>query len=235
MSANDDVPLKPLGPSSTMDHISVNGVSPSNNGQVTSPNDVNVNSVSEPFSSSVGATYSVNGTVPSSAAGKSLMVNKPSFVEHGKFKFMIMDAPTDSNIASYIEALEKKSCKWVVRACEPTYDVKAMERRGIKVMDIPFADGDSPPEKELKNFLALVKSWFDDPMQKDCYIAVHCVAGLGRAPVLVTLALIESGMTFQDAVALVRRKRRGAINQKQLKYVESYKANMATGACCVIA
>lgn len=35
-------------------------------------------------------------------------------------------------------------------------------------------------------------------------LAVHCVAGLGRAPVLVAIALIEAGMKYEDAVEMIR-------------------------------
>ncbi len=49
------------------------------------------------------------------------------------------------------------------------------------------------------------------------------MAGLGRAPVLVALALIELGMKFEDAVELIRTRRRGAINANQLAFLASYK------------
>lgn len=52
-------------------------------------------------------------------------------------------------------------------------------------------------------------------------IAVHCVAGLGRAPVIVAIALIELGMEPLDAVAYIRTKRRGAFNKPQISYLVS--------------
>lgn len=35
-------------------------------------------------------------------------------------------------------------------------------------------------------------------------VAVHCVAGLGRAPVMVAIALIELGMKYEEAVETIR-------------------------------
>ena len=60
-----------------------------------------------------------------------------------------------------------------------------------------------------------------------------------RAPVLVALALIESGMKYEDAVQFIRKRRRGAINSKQLEYLEKYKPTKALKGkeknqpCCI--
>lgn len=55
----------------------------------------------------------------------------------------------------------------------------------------------------------VVDEWFELLKNRfrespDACVAVHCVAGLGRAPVLVAVALIELGLKFEDAVALIR-------------------------------
>merc|ERR1719228_1207750 len=79
----------------------------------------------------------------------------------------------------------------------------------------------APPPEIIDDWCRLLKARFsEDP--GSC-VAVHCVAGLGRAPVLVALALIESGMKYEDAIQFIRQKRRGAINSKQLTYLEKYR------------
>lgn len=55
----------------------------------------------------------------------------------------------------------------------------------------------------------MIEEWFEllrNQFRKDegSCVAVHCVAGLGRAPVLVALALIELGLKYEDAVELIR-------------------------------
>lgn len=90
--------------------------------------------------------------------------------------------------------------------------------------DWPFDDGAPPSNQIVDDWLSLVKIKFRE--EPGCCIAVHCVAGLGRAPVLVALALIEGGMKYEDAVQFIRQKRRGAFNSKQLLYLEMYRLKM---------
>uniref|UniRef100_UPI00398F0A4B protein tyrosine phosphatase type IVA 2-like isoform X2 n=1 Tax=Pristiophorus japonicus TaxID=55135 RepID=UPI00398F0A4B len=120
--------------------------------------------------------------------------------------------------------LQKYGVTTVVRVCDASYDKTPLENEGIAVMDWPFDDGGSPPSKIVDDWLTLLKTKFTE--EPGCCVAVHCVAGLGRAPVLVAVALIESGMMYEDAIQFIRQKRRGAINSKQLSYLEKYRPKM---------
>jgi protein tyrosine phosphatase type 4A len=42
-------------------------------------------------------------------------------------------------------------------------------------------------------------------------VAIHCVAGLGRAPVMVAIALIDKGLDFTAAAELIRKERKGCV------------------------
>ncbi|XP_059528465.1 protein tyrosine phosphatase type IVA 3 isoform X1 [Myotis daubentonii] len=166
-------------------------------------------------------------------------MNRPAPVEvsYKNMRFLITHNPTNATLSTFIEDLKKYGATTVVRVCEVTYDKALLEKDGITVVvrlagcccpggaslsgDWPFDDGAPPPGKVVEDWLSLLKAKFcDDP--GSC-VAVHCVAGLGRAPVLVALALIESGMKYEDAIQFIRQKRRGAINSKQLTYLEKYR------------
>uniref|UniRef100_A0A8C6CZI4 Protein tyrosine phosphatase type IVA 3 n=1 Tax=Moschus moschiferus TaxID=68415 RepID=A0A8C6CZI4_MOSMO len=97
-------------------------------------------------------------------------------------------------------------------------------KEGIRVLNWPFDDGAPPSNQIVDNWLSLVKIKFCEDL--GCCIAVHCVSGLGRVPVLVTLALTEGGMKYEDAVQFIGQKWRGAFNSKQLLNLEKYRPKM---------
>ena len=68
--------------------------------------------------------------------------------------------------------------------------------------DFPFEDGAAPPFDIIKKWMELVVQMSED--EESSCIAVHCVAGLGRAPVLVAVALIEHGLKYHVAVEKIR-------------------------------
>ena len=152
-------------------------------------------------------------------------MNRPAPVEVTcrSMRFITQNS-TNATLSKFIEELKKYGVTTIVRVCEATYDTTLVEKEGIHVLDWPFDDGAPPSNQIVDDWLRLVKIKFRE--DRGCCIAVHCVAGLGRAPVLVTLALIEGGMKYEDAVQFIRQKRRGAFNSKQLLYLEKYHPKM---------
>jgi len=139
---------------------------------------------------------------------------------------LIHDAPTNANIMSYIEVMKTKNVAALVRAAQFDYSIEPLEKAGIKVLDLPFEDGSPPPEHVVIKWLALLEQVFSGDDKKA--VAVHCSAGVGRAPVLAAIALVEAGMDAQDAIQFIRKKRKGVINAGQLKYLDSYKRRTRT-------
>ncbi|KAL3904436.1 MAG: hypothetical protein SGILL_010070 [Bacillariaceae sp.] len=166
---------------------------------------------------------------------------KPTLLELPKMKFLIMDAPRQSNLHLYIKEMRKHSVTDLVRVCEPTYSGAELQQAGITLHDMEYPDGHSPPQPVIEQWLQVVdKVFFSESSGSDnkC-ISVHCVAGLGRAPVMVAIAMIEFGNYDPvEAVSMIRRHRRGAINEKQLLYLEGYKKTYRKGGaeagCCIV-
>jgi len=151
------------------------------------------------------------------------LTNPPSFIEYKNWKFLIFDAPSDVNIDLYLKEMKKHNVSHLARACDPSYSTEPLEQEGIKVHELSFPDGGFPQDNVVNDWLDLCKEAFKNAKSESVSVAVHCVAGLGRAPVLVAIALIEQGLKYDDAVNLIRENRRGAINAKQLKWLKTYK------------
>ncbi|KAI8073414.1 protein-tyrosine phosphatase-like protein [Gilbertella persicaria] len=144
-------------------------------------------------------------------------------------RFLILDCPTESTLDFYMEEFMRLHVVTVVRCCQPTYSAARLAERNIQVLDLPFKDGGVPPPQVVREWLQLVeknRQLADEDESEAPTIAVHCVAGLGRAPALVAIALIEMGMKPLDAIEYIRGKRRGAFNKPQIAYLDSYKRTL---------
>ncbi|PFH31811.1 putative protein tyrosine phosphatase type IVA A [Besnoitia besnoiti] len=173
---------------------------------------------------SVSGTFAGRGAM----AARTVM-NTPTRIEAGRQRFLIFDAPSQENLAAYIKEMQAYEVTDLVRTCERTYDEKAVMAVGIRAHEMIFPDGEAPPDEVIDEWLALCNF----VAQQRGAIAVHCVAGLGRAPVLVAIALIEKGMDPMDAIMFIRERRKGAINRRQLQFLKSYKRRSHYQKCCV--
>lgn len=163
-----------------------------------------------------------------------------------ELKFVIMEQPKPAQVQHTLQALKKFDVTHVTRVCEEhEFDYNPeFEEHGIACHAWPFPDGYSPPDVIITEWLALCDSVAKEnekAKQKPdkngsgrSAIAIHCVAGLGRAPLMVALAFIEAGMTSEQAVMMLREKRKGCINATQLTFLKNHKRQKSSGGCCTI-
>jgi protein tyrosine phosphatase type IVA len=207
------------------------------------PKNGTASSHSHKGSSKLSSSAGVVGT-PGSTGSSTLSMSigtKPTLIEVKPMRFLILDAPRQSNLHVYIKEMRKHHVTDIVRVCEPTYNGSELKSAGICLHESEYKDGTSPPKELIMEWLQLVDTTFYGPSAdlSSC-IAVHCVAGLGRAPVMVAIALIEfASMDPVEAVSFLRERRRGAINEKQLLYLEGYKkqyrrSGADESSCCTI-
>lgn len=161
-----------------------------------------------------------------------------SEIRYKDVHFIIMDRPSDATLPQLLEHFKRANVRDVIRVCEPSYKTDLLAEAGITVHEWQFEDGSPPPQEIVDKWLELIQRRHDeDP--STCF-AVHCIAGLGRGPVMVALALMELGLKYEDTIDYIRDRRRGAFNRKQLGYLSTYKprgrlrSNKANGSCQIM-
>ena len=148
-------------------------------------------------------------------------------IEHKKCRFLISESPTNLNINKYLSILLNQNIISVVKACDLIYDQTKLKKNGITVYDLTFEDGHCPSENIIEQWLNLV----NQSIALNQIIAVHCMSGLGRSPVLVAIALIENGMSAMNSIELIRTKRKHAFNSKQIDFLLKYKCHNRSQSC----
>ncbi|KAJ1555426.1 Protein tyrosine phosphatase prl-1 [Cladochytrium tenue] len=159
-----------------------------------------------------------------------------ALVDHAALpvRLLVTDCPSDATLLDdYLPLLRSHRVSVLVRLCDPTaYNPAPLLAVGVRVVDsLSFEDGTVPPDAVVSGFRDLLDevsaataaaaataagdATGDDPRAT---VALHCVSGIGRAPVLAVVALVDAGLDALDAVELVRSVRRGALNRRQLEW-----------------
>jgi protein tyrosine phosphatase type 4A len=115
----------------------------------------------------------------------------------------------------------------LVRICgAEKYDASALESHCTDLGhaltvhdDIKFDDGQVPDNATIGRWLDLIESIATSTKST---VGVHCVSGLGRAPVLVAVAVWTYSEDKEplEIVEWLRSYRKGALNRKQLVWFE---------------
>lgn len=150
-------------------------------------------------------------------------------IEFKNVKMIIMDSPSKHTVPYFLQECSRLHVSDIVRVCEDRYPIDDFEKAGIRVHHWEFSDGSPPPDHILAEWFSLLRQRFYGEQKKSTSnatstgpVAVHCVAGYGRAPVLVAVALMELGMPYTDAIELIRSQRKGSFNDRQLDYLSKY-------------
>lgn len=152
------------------------------------------------------------------------------------FKYIVTPSPDSNSIYSYKNLLFDNSITTVLRLCEKyEYDDEYLTTANIQVIHMPLKDGDVPD-------VDVVKQWLNIINNEKNGIAVHCRAGLGRAPLFVCIGLIKiSGMDDVEAINFVRNHIKGSLNLRQIDFLCNtlktihFKQNKKKDNGCIIA
>ena len=81
---------------------------------------------------------------------------------------------------------------------------------GIKVVHFPIHDVRAPSRDRMKEFAALIKG-LRRSLDRGDTVVVHCRGGLGRSGTVAACVLVAAGHSPEEAIALTKRARPGAI------------------------
>lgn len=97
-----------------------------------------------------------------------------------------------------------------------------VQQRGMKWHHLPIVDG-SPPDERFSNRWEKLKTTLVEDLRNGEHVLIHCRGGLGRAGTVATLLLLELGVTWPDALAMVRAARPGAVETSdQEEFIARY-------------
>ena len=114
----------------------------------------------------------------------------------------------------------------IVSLTEYPLDARAVAAYGFEYLHLPVPDYHPPTLDQMWTFLR-----FFERQRREGAVAVHCAAGQGRTGVDLACALVQQGLSAEDAIRLVRRLRPPSIDTDvQERFVHTFLHAVRNGA-----
>ncbi|XP_032122265.1 dual specificity protein phosphatase CDC14B isoform X2 [Sapajus apella] len=114
---------------------------------------------------------------------------------------------------TYIQYFKNHNVTTIIRLNKRMYDAKRFTDAGFDHHDLFFADGSTPTDAIVKEFLDICEN-------AEGAIAVHCKAGLGRTGTLIACYIMKHyRMTAAETIAWVRICRPGSVIGPQQQFL----------------
>lgn len=158
-------------------------------------------------------------------------------------------SPKSSSIEEYSRFMKDNGITDIFCFCKPDYDTSIFSKLNIKYHNLEFQDGTAPTTEILDKFdltfdlilkenaakienqkLAQKMTQMNDDIKLSneheinapIIINMHCYTGLGRAPTMLAYLMISRcGYGRNKSVKVIRKRRKGTINTKQLDWIFS--------------
>ena len=126
-------------------------------------------------------------------------------------KFRVYFGPSPNNLNIFLDKLKKYNIYMIVRLCESSYSLPSDM---IQIQDMPIPS--CIPSKEV------IRQWNSILDSINGNIYVHCESGLGRAPTMIAIALVQKDVEPYNAVQMLRTINKKLFNNSQLKFIFNY-------------
>ena len=132
-----------------------------------------------------------------------------NYIIYNNHKIYFGSSPNNLNI--FLDKLKKYNINMIVRLCEPSYHI---ECNNIQIHDLPITS--CTPSKDV------IRQWNDilDSINGNIYI--HCESGLGRAPTMIAIALLQKNVEPHNTIQILRKINKKLFNNNQLKFIFNY-------------
>ncbi|KAK1334652.1 hypothetical protein QTO34_005660 [Cnephaeus nilssonii] len=121
---------------------------------------------------------------------------------------------------AYIPYFKNHNVTTIIRLNKRMYNAKQFTNAGFDHYDLFFADGSTPTDAIVKEFLDICES-------AEGAIAVHCKAGLGRTGTLIACYIMKHyRMTAAEAIAWIRICRPGSVIGPQQQFLVAKQSSL---------